>query len=445
MSKKILAQFVATVLLANSYFIGVSFANSTPAEIEVRRITPPNLTQDYIDTTILCHRPLRKGSPNLTAEKVGDQVVVNNYGHGGSGWTLAPGSAKYVLKLMQNTYPDLNINASKLSKAEKQKIAQTPIAVIGAGVIGLFTAYSLVEAGYKNITIYAKEFDGLTSHNAGGLLAPVSMDNNPELQKVIDEIGVDAYNFYKAVATQNSKQGKDSFQIKPFSKNASLIIPTYFETREESGLEPYVNVVMKPAKDVIVDFENGTTRNLVVYDDGIFIDTAIFMHELNNFLREGVALQKKDVKVKFEKKTVKNVNELKEKVVFNASGLGARDITVGDREKDKEVMPVQGHLIMLKNQKPENLQYMILVYFGKDAESKYKGVVASDDKIKRSFYIFPKKLDPNSSKDKIGVIGGTFIEGADATTPNTEEFNTTLKNARAFYGIKEVEASKKTK
>lgn len=34
---------------------------------------------------------------------------------------------------------------------------------------------------------------------------------------------------------------------------------------------------MKPAKDVTVDFDNGTTRKMIVYDDGIFMDTDILM------------------------------------------------------------------------------------------------------------------------------------------------------------------------
>lgn len=70
---------------------------------------------------------------------------------------------------------------------------------------------------------------------------------------------------------------------------------------------------------------------------------------------------------------------------------------------------------------------MILVYLG---EAKTK----SDQKIKRSFYIFPKRL-PNTAANDVGVIGGTFIEGADSTTPNQEEFDIMLENARKFYGI----------
>jgi len=63
---------------------------------EIRKITPPNLDTAYLGKKMLGVRPMRHGSPNLSVEKIGNQIVAHNYGHGGSGWTLAPGSAEYV-------------------------------------------------------------------------------------------------------------------------------------------------------------------------------------------------------------------------------------------------------------------------------------------------------------------------------------------------------------
>ena len=80
---------------------------------------------------------------------------------------------------------------------------------------------------------------------------------------------------------------------------------------------------------------------------------------------------------------------------------------------DAKVVPVQGHLIMLRDQVPADLQSMILVYFN---EAK----TPSGQKAKRSFYIFPKQL-PGSGPNDVGVVGGTFIEGATPDTPNDEE------------------------
>jgi hypothetical protein len=275
--------------------------------------------------------------------------------------------------------------------------------VIGAGVLGLFTAYELIQRGYKNITITAASFENLTSHNAGGLLAPVSMDNNPELQPVIDKIGIDAYRFFADVA--NGKQ--------PHFTSGVKVLPAYFDNREESGLEPYVGKVMQPAKDVVLDFGNGTTRKMVAYDDGIFMDTAVMMQSMHDYLKD---------KVKFEQKKVENISSVSSSLVFDCTGLGA-----GRLNADKEMVSVQGHLIMLRDQVPVNLQHMILVYFDKSKKS-------NGQEVKRSFYIMPKRL-PGTGSNDVGVVGGTFIEGASSDTPNDDEFQIMIDNARRFYGI----------
>ena len=70
---------------------------------------------------------------------------------------------------------------------------------------------------------------------------------------------------------------------------------------------------------------------------------------------------------------------------------------------------------------------MILVYFG-------EGKTESDQPVKRSFYIFPKRL-ANSAVRDIGVVGGTFIEGGNPSTPNVTEFEVMLQGAKRFYGL----------
>lgn len=376
---------VATVFL-------ISFSSISAAEIEVRRVTPPKLEANYLGQKILCHRPMRHGAPNLSIEQQDNKIVINNYGHGGSGWTLGPGSANYVINLL--------VNSEYARDLEKN----TPISIIGAGAIGLFTAYTLHQQGFTDITIIADRFEGLTSHNAGGLLAPVSMDNNPEMQQIINQIGIDAYTFYKAIAVGDHTD---------FSQGA-MVVPSYFEKREDSGLEPYVGKVMQPAKDVILDFGNGTTRNMVAYDDGIFIDTAKMMVVLTKHLKQH--------NIKFVKKKLSSLAEVSSKFVINCSGLGAAQLNA-----DSAVEPVQGHLIMLKDQTPKDLEYMILVYFG-------NGETKGGQKVTRSFYIFPKHM-PGTGTNDVGVIGGTFIEGATRNTPNEEEFEIMLENAKRFYGI----------
>ncbi len=390
MQKNLVLFPVFFLFLLFSGFVGADQKQPKDA-IEVRKINPPNLDNANLGKRILCHRPMRQGTPKMYTEIVDNKLIAHNYGHGGSGWTLGPGAVKYVIDLL-----DQQMQAQKLAK-------NTPITIVGAGAIGLFSALELLQQGYQNITIVAESFDNLTSHNAGGLLAPVSMDNDPELQKLIDQIGIDAYIFYKNVALGKNK----------LIPNGAVIVPTYFENREDSGLEAYVGQVMQPAKDVILDFQNGTTRRMVAYDDGIFMDTGSLMTSLYNAVADQVT---------FKKKKIHNFNEIPDQVIVNCTGNGAKDLA-----KDDKMIPVQGHLIMLKDQEPADLQHMILVYFG-------KGKTKTGFNVKRSFYMFPKKLVGSPAKD-VGVIGGTFIEGADEKTPNNDEYEIMLNGAKQFYGL----------
>jgi len=370
------------------YLTGCESNPNTP--LEVRNIVPPRLDTAYLGQEILCYRPLRKGSPNMSIQIIGDQVIGHNYGHGGSGWTLAPGCSKYVIGLVEG---------QKTKAIDKN----APVTVIGGGILGLFTAYELINRGYTKVTIVAAAYDNLTSHNAGGLIAPVSMSNDPQLQPLIDQIGIDAYKFYEQI----SKGLQADF------KKGAVIVPTYFENREDSGLEPYVGKVMQPAKDVMLDFGNGTQRRMVSYDDGIFVDTAIMMKSLRDFLAP---------KVTYVTQKIDKLSDITSPLVFNCTGLGAFNLN-----NDAEVAPVQGHLIMLKDQVPANLQYMLLVYFN-------KATTTAGQEVKRSLYLFPKQL-LNTPVNDIGVLGGTFIENATPNTPNLEEFKIMVDNAKKFYGI----------
>lgn len=362
-------------------------APSVFADRQVRYLTPPRLDGAYLGEPVLCHRPMHQICPQMSVWFRGDQLIGDNFGHGGSGWTLGPGTATVVIDRVE---------------AAGLRDKGTPIAIVGAGAIGLFTALELLERGYTDITLIAEKFDGLTSLNAGGLLAPVSMHNVPEMQAQIDEIGVAAYRFYRQIANGSH----------PTIKQGARVLPTYFTSREDSGLEPYVGQVMKPAVDVTLDFQNGTRRDMVAYDDGIFMDTPGLMATLHELIRG---------RVKIQQRKVEHFGEISQRVVFNSTGLGSIEL-----RKDDKLTPVQGHLIMLRDQDPTALDYQLLTYLG-------EGKTAAGFPIKRSFYLFPKRASKAAPND-IGVIGGTFIEGADEANPHTEEFDTLVTNAKAFYG-----------
>ncbi|ADM08830.1 putative secreted protein [Parvularcula bermudensis HTCC2503] len=103
----------------------------------------------------VCTRPFRAAGPRLEAQRFGETTVIHNYGHGGSGWSLAWGSAHEATKLVMEERP-------------------SRVAVVGAGAIGLTTATYLAKLGIPT-TIYAKEFPAETrSARATGTWSPDS-------------------------------------------------------------------------------------------------------------------------------------------------------------------------------------------------------------------------------------------------------------------------------
>jgi len=356
---------------------------------QTRYLQAPALQQENWGEEILCHRPMRYGSPKMGVEQVNQKIIAHNYGHGGSGWTLAPGCAKYVVNLFEQE-KDADISY------------QTPINIIGAGALGLFTAHELVSRGYSNISITAEKFDDLVSHRAGGFLAPSTMDVDPNKQKIIDAICFDAYRFYAQIAKGEHKD---------FPSSGALIMPIYLK-RDDARLQAYEDVVMQKPQDVVVDFGNGKRYEMKVYDDGIFMDTGIMMNALTACLQD---------KVQWVQKKVESFDELDESCIFNCAGLGARHIN-----HDDAMVSVQGHLILLKDQNPADMNYMISFYV--DSEKSETGQF-----VKRSIYMFPKHV-PGSPLADIGVMGGTFIEGATQDTPNEKEFALIVDRAREFFG-----------
>lgn len=102
-------------------------------------ILPIRADVDRIFRITVCLRPFRAAGPRLDVVKVNDTVVVTNYGHGGSGWSLSWGSADVVVREAMQAAPGVK-----------------DCAVIGAGALGLTAALTAQRMGY-NVTIYAKE------------------------------------------------------------------------------------------------------------------------------------------------------------------------------------------------------------------------------------------------------------------------------------------------
>ncbi|MFN3537829.1 MAG: FAD-dependent oxidoreductase, partial [Brevundimonas sp.] len=120
-----------------------------------RILAPLRMDMSPLTHMTVCLRPFRAAGPRLDVETVGDKRVVHNYGHGGSGWSLAWGSAR-------------------IAAANALEGGHRDIAVIGCGALGLTAALTLQRAGAR-VSIYAAERPPQTrSARATGVWSPDS-------------------------------------------------------------------------------------------------------------------------------------------------------------------------------------------------------------------------------------------------------------------------------
>lgn len=122
------------------------------------------------------YRPYRKGGLRLEHEVIQGKHIFHNYGHGGGGISLAYGSG-YISAKSLTTY----VGPSKLKNAE--------CAVLGCGIMGLFTAIELAKRGYT-VRLYAAQIPQkgatnnlLASQIAAGKWQPGGYDMNADYLK----------------------------------------------------------------------------------------------------------------------------------------------------------------------------------------------------------------------------------------------------------------------
>jgi glycine/D-amino acid oxidase-like deaminating enzyme len=142
-------------LLQASLLSGLLAACSTGPREAAPRLVPIWAETDRIFDIAVCVRPFRPAGPRLEAERLGDTLVVHNYGHGGSGWSLSWGSSAQAVRMAMMASP-------------------RDVAVIGCGALGLTSAILAQRAGAR-VTIYAREQLPLTrSARATGEWTPDS-------------------------------------------------------------------------------------------------------------------------------------------------------------------------------------------------------------------------------------------------------------------------------
>lgn len=401
---------MATQFLQRLFFAVLTSSSAAFAcpEATIVSLTPPLLDEQTVLREVTCTRPMREGRFNISTEvrssAAGDQRIVHCYGHGGSGWTTLFGSVKEGIRLLQEADP---------------RAIDKPIRVIGSGCMGLTAAIELSRLGYRVSGISTKELYDLCSWRAAGYFALVSVKTSPEEQENLNRIGEETFKTYREI-----EQGTHPY----IASNAVRYIPVYCGEDTESGVEDLeAKGLIPPHEQVTLDFGHGVRhenfRKYMTY----FMDTTQLMKQLTREVeRLGVPI---------DLETVSSFDDVEEEVVFNCSGIAARELN-----GDAAMIPVRGHLVLLNEQAgTEHMDYMIYTKVHQDGKEEY-------------IYMFPKSVAVSADAPEgipcKAVLGGTFIPHADRLAPeelnrlDETEFQKMLdRNALFFQG--EVFSSKK--
>jgi len=284
-----------------------------------------HVAAERVIRTIAGLRPFRPSGFVVRGEKLDDKTVIHNYGHGGAGITLSWGTAQ-------------------LAVDEAAKTEVRDCAVIGCGVVGLSTARLLQQRGYDP-TIYAKEMPpGTTSSVAGGLWEPVALFDRPrvtsEFRRQFAEAARIAFRRYQSMAG-------DMYGVR--------WLPLYTLAREAAGIAP--PPPESPLSDIEPLYPEGRqlARGQHPFDvpfarhrDSMLIEPAIYLNALiRDYLAGGGRIVIREFRAAAELKT------LRETLIFNCTGLGARGLF-----GDPELTPIKGQLVFLLPQ-PE-IDYMTI-------------------------------------------------------------------------------------
>jgi len=180
--RQLLAGAGAALLLGGLEGCATTFGDSRLAKARLQ-LAPVRASTDRITRITVCTRPFRAQGPRLDTEQIGSKLVVHNYGHGGSGWSLSWGSSSIA-------------TAKALASGERD------IAVIGCGALGLTSAL-LLQRGGARVTIYAKELPpNVRSSLATGLWTPdsrICLEDNatPEFKRVWEQMARESFKTYQ--------------------------------------------------------------------------------------------------------------------------------------------------------------------------------------------------------------------------------------------------------
>jgi D-amino-acid oxidase len=328
--------------------------------------------QRVIRTTVGL-RPFRPSGFVVRGEKLDDKLIVHNYGHGGAGITLSWGTAQLAVE-------------------EAAKTNTRQAAVIGCGVIGLSTARLLQQRGYS-VSIYTRAMPPDTTSNlAGGLWSPTTVYDHervtPEFHRQFGEAGTFAFRRYQSMV--GAAYGVRWLPLYRLSRDAPH--------RTAPPESPYSEIdPLYPDAKQLERTEHPFAVPYVYRCYSMLIEPAIY---LNALLHDFLQARGEILVREFE--TARDLMSLREPLLFNCTGLGAKALF-----HDDELIPIRGQLSFLLPQ-PE-VEYM---------------TIGPDDN-----YMFPRS-------DGI-LLGGSFERGKwDVRADPATTARVLRENSAVFDGMR---------
>ncbi len=269
---------------------------------------------DRVIRTTVGLRPHRPSGFVLRAQKLDAKTVIHNYGHGGAGHSIGWGTAEL---------------AAEIAMEHGDRHA----AVIGCGIVGLTTARQLQRRGF-DVTIYAKSVPpDTTSNKALAAFTPTSglIDGNRRTPEWDAQFRRAAEIAYEQLQLLVGRGYGVSWSNIYGMMNEPPAAP------EGGSLSPLRPASLRTGRVVLEPGEHPFPSRFATRAPWLLIEPAIYLDAL---VRDVLLFGGRIVICQFA--TSRDLMSLRESLIVNCTGLGARELF-----KDDELIPLKGQLTML--------------------------------------------------------------------------------------------------